>query len=153
VESLDLFLETTLQLAKSAVAKGNHPFGAVLVHEGQIVATAENTVVTDCDFTGHAEMNLIRIAFKELPREKLESSILYSSTEPCAMCSGAIYWAGIGSVIFGCSNKTLSAIVSGSLEIPCPEIFRHGKKAIKVVGPLNESRSKKIHEEFWSRNG
>ena len=149
MKPLDPFLKYSLQLAERARANGNHPFGALLVYQGQVIATAENTVISDQDITAHAEMNLIRKAFKDLPRQNLKSTVLYSNTEPCAMCSGAIYWAGIGSVVFGCSNRTLSEIVGGSLEIPCREILRHGKKVHKIIGPVNENHFKKIHEEFW----
>src|SRR5215468_6381123 len=88
------FLRQAIALAESAVAHGNHPFGAVLVHDGQIVLSAENTIFTGKDVTNHAEMNLVRLAVNQYGPDFLRECVLYSSTEPCSMCTGALYWAG-----------------------------------------------------------
>ncbi|MFL5812124.1 MAG: nucleoside deaminase [Bdellovibrionia bacterium] len=143
------FLLQTLSIAQSAKDHGNHPFGALLVHQDRVIATAENSVVSNCDVTAHAEMNLVRQAYGKFSQEVLQESVLYSSTEPCAMCCGAIYWAGVGSVVFGCSNKTLSEIAGRSLEIPCSEIFQRGSRSVLVLGPVLEERLKVIHVGFW----
>ncbi len=78
---------------------GNHPFGAVLVLDGKIVLRAKNTVNTDRDPTAHAETNLMTKAIRNLSPEEIRRSTLYTSCEPCDMCTGKIYWAGIRSVI------------------------------------------------------
>ena len=94
-------LRLAIDVAARAREHGNHPFGAVLVDENHnIVATAENTVLTDRDCTGHAELNLMREAWKMLDEKSLNDCTLYSSTEPCAMCSGAIFWGGVGRLVF-----------------------------------------------------
>ena len=86
------FIRHSLKLARAARAAGNHPFGALLVREGQILLTAENTVNTEQDITGHAELNLVRSASRQLGLDGLRGTTLYTSTEPCAMCTGAIVW-------------------------------------------------------------
>ena len=91
----EIFISKTYQLAKNTQAKGNHPFGALLAVDGKIILTAEHTVITDSDATRHAELNLVSKATQALDSETLERSTLYTSTEPCAMCAGAIFWAGI----------------------------------------------------------
>ena len=151
MDFIDPFLIQSLQLAESSKANGNHPFGALLVYQGQILATAENTVTSDRDVTAHAELNLLRQVSQSISSEILNVCVLYSSTEPCAMCAGAIYWAGITSIVFGCSNQVLSRIVGGSLEIPCREIFQRGNRPIAVSGPVHESHFQRIHEEFWNK--
>jgi len=95
-------LQHSLSLAKCAVLDGNHPFGAVLCLEGEMVAQAQNTVLTDRDVTRHAELNLVSDVTQRFSREQLARSILVSSTEPCAMCAGAIYWSGNGEGFCGC---------------------------------------------------
>ena len=89
------FVKRSYELAKNAVAHGNYPFGALLVHEGKIVAEFENETTTSGDVTKHAETGLIANASKKLTRKILSECTLYTSTEPCLMCSGAIYWARI----------------------------------------------------------
>ncbi|WP_454782299.1 nucleoside deaminase [Legionella sp. WA2022007384] len=143
------FLDKTFQLAYSARQKGNHPFGALLVYRGKVILTAENLVKTSHDVTAHAEMELIRQASKQFSEDILKQTILYTSTEPCAMCSGAIYWAGISHVVFGCSAQTLEKLADGGFAIPSDVIFKQGKRTIRSNGPYFEEEAVKVHEGFW----
>lgn len=98
-------LEHATDLADEAVKEGNHPFGAVLVGEdGEVMAEGKNSTLVDKG-PGHAESNLARYAAKQFSPEALRKSTLYTSVEPCAMCSGTIYWAGIGTVVYGMSES------------------------------------------------
>lgn len=144
------YLYKTFQLAKSASQKGNHPFGALLVYQGKIILTAENLVITSHDVTAHAEMELIRQASKQFSKDILKHSVLYTSTEPCAMCAGAIYWAGISHVVYGCSAQTLGKLANESFIISSSEIFRQGKRKVRVSGPYFESEAIKVHKGFWT---
>src|SRR5437899_622429 len=85
-------------LARQARVAGNHPFGALLAIEGEVILTAENTVKTDRDPTAHAESNLVAQAIRKLSSDQIRRSVLYTSCEPCAMCVGKMYWAGIRAV-------------------------------------------------------
>jgi tRNA(Arg) A34 adenosine deaminase TadA len=143
------FIRTSFQLAEQAVAKGNHPFGALLVYNGEILLTAENTVETDHDITAHAEINLVRRASQTLDAELLRQCTLYTSTEPCAMCSGAIYWQGLAYVVFGCSSARLLQLVGGGLDLSCREVFLRGSEMIEVIGPVLEDEGMMIHERYW----
>ena len=89
------FVRQAIALAAEARGRGNHPFGALLVLGGEVVLTATNTVVTDRDPTAHAETNLVAAAIRHLPRDQIGRAVLYTSCEPCAMCAGKMYWAGI----------------------------------------------------------
>src|SRR5215813_13301572 len=112
-------IRESIRLADAAVVKGNEPFGALLVKDSQVLLRAENTIRTGHDMTNHAEMNLVRLALTQYDVEFLKDCILYTSTEPCAMCAGAIYWSGIGQVVFGCSEKRLGQIAGAGLDVPC----------------------------------
>lgn len=136
-------------LAERARQKGNHPFGALLVRANEIAVTAENTVNTDRDCTRHAELNLVRRAMQELDPPAIAESVLYTSTEPCPMCAGAIYWAGIRTVVFGCSVQSFGRVAGGSLVVPCREIFERGKRTTEVIGPVLETEALEVHEGFW----
>lgn len=147
------FLERTVALAWDARRRGDHPFGALLVTAEGTVIEAQNTVVTGADPTGHAEANLVRLSGR-LPRETLSASILYTSTEPCAMCAGAIYWSGIGRVVFALSEHELGTFVTEEegvppLQLPCREVFTHGGRGIAVTGPVDLPAARQVHEGFW----
>ena len=101
-------LRATFEVALRSRRNGNHPFGALLADEHErVVLEAENTLVTEHDCTWHAETNLMRAASRRFSCEDLASFTLYSSSEPCAMCSGATYWGNVGHVVFGLAESEL----------------------------------------------
>jgi tRNA(Arg) A34 adenosine deaminase TadA len=148
-------LRLAIVVAQRARNHGNHPFGAVLVDEaGCALLTAENTVVTGRDCTGHAETNLVRLACERYSADQLAHCTLYSSTEPCAMCSGAIHWSGIGRVVFALSEVGLYEIVGPSPEhlyLSCREVFAHTRRKVEVIGPAEEldQEAQAVHVGFW----
>lgn len=159
VSDTDLtLLRRTIALAAEARAGGNHPFGALLADSnGNILAEASNTVVTGHDVTGHAELNLVRVAFRTLTADVLSSSTLYTSTEPCAMCSGAIYWLGISRVVYGMSEEaladmTLADVENPTLALPARQVLSAGQREIAVIGPLLADEAAAVHEGFWNPN-
>lgn len=148
-------LRAAIRMAASAREHGNHPFGAVLVDEtGQIILEAENTVISQHDITGHAETNLVRLAGQQFSSDKLARCTLYASTEPCAMCAGAIHWSHIGRVVYALSEEDLYAIVGPSPEhllLPCRDVFAHSRQPMEVSGPCAELTydARAVHEGFW----
>lgn len=148
-------LRRAIAVSWAAREHGNHPFGAVLVDpDGEIVLEAENTVETGHDVTGHAETNLVRLAWDAIPAERLPAYTLVTSCEPCAMCAGAIYWAGIGRVVFGLSESGLLALTGDhpdnpTLSHPCRRVFADGSRQITVSGPHLEDEAGAAHEGFW----
>ena len=143
------FIQQTYQLARSAAANNNHPFGALLVYDNEIILEAENTVNSQSDVTGHAELNLIRMASQQFPLDVLSSSRLYASTEPCAMCSGAIYWAGISTLIYGCSAQGLATVIGEDFLFSCNVILERGERQVEIIGPLLEAEGIELHRQHW----
>lgn len=90
------FMKKAIELSKSAVEHGNEPFGAVLVKNGEIVFTNENQIYTKHDLTFHGEAGLIREFCAQTGITDLHEYTLYSSCEPCFMCSGAMVWVKLG---------------------------------------------------------
>ncbi len=84
-------IKRAIDLSVSAIEHENHPFGSILVIDDKEVVSAENSVITDKDVTRHAELNLVSLASKQYSSDELNHAVLYTSTEPCAMCCGAIY--------------------------------------------------------------
>lgn len=147
-------LRRAIAQAARAREHGNHPFGALLADEnGQILLEAENTVLTENDATGHAETNLVRLASRQFSPDTLAKSTLYTSTEPCPMCAGAIFWSGIGRVVYALSEEGLYALTGDStesLKLPCREVFARGGRLVEVLGPLLEEEAARVHEGFWA---
>ncbi len=130
------FARQAIELARQARAAGNHPFGALFVLDGEVVASAQNTVFTDRDPTAHAETNLVSRAIRELSAEQIRDSVLYTSCEPCAMCVGKMYWAGIRAVVYALSAEELATLAGGSFLVPCRELFARAAELVTVIGPL-----------------
>ncbi|NIR50681.1 nucleoside deaminase [candidate division KSB1 bacterium] len=149
------FLRKAFELARKSRVRGNHPFGALLVDENdKILCEAENTVVTESDCTGHAETNLMRQASKQYDREFLAECSLYTSTEPCPMCCGAIYWGNIQRVVFGLSAERLYEMLGDAPEgsklfLTSREILSKGEHLVEIVGPVLEDEARQVHEGFW----
>ena len=137
-------LARAIDIARQARVNGNHPFGALLADaDAGVVLTAENTVVTESDPTGHAETNLVRLAGRGYSATELAALTLYSSAEPCAMCSGAIYWSGIGAVVYALAETALYEIIGDdpknpTLVLPCRTVFAAGQRPITVRGPVRD---------------
>jgi tRNA(Arg) A34 adenosine deaminase TadA len=148
------YLLASIDVAAQARAKGNHPFGALLVTEDGMVFEGENTVVTSKDPTGHAETNLVRIVGRELSAAQLAGSTMYASTEPCAMCAGATYWSGIGRLVFALAGTDLAAIVptdsvDQTIKMPSREVLERGHRPVEVVGPVALQEARDVHAGFW----
>ena len=151
-----LYLRRAIALSERARANGRHPFGALVITPlGEVLAAAENRATgPDCDATGHAELEAVRAASRHHSPEALAAATLYSSAEPCAMCAGAIYWSGIGRVVYGLSEERLLALTGNhpenpTLRLPCREVFARGQRAIEVIGPFLEDEAAAPHAGFW----
>jgi tRNA(Arg) A34 adenosine deaminase TadA len=157
-----LVTETDLKFLRQAIAvsrrsreNGNHPFGAILVSSnGNLLLEAENTVVTTRDATGHAETNLMRIASIQFSSEILATSTMYSSCEPCVMCSGAIYWTGVLRLVYALSETKLYEMTGANTDNPtmhlgCREVLSRGQRTFEVLGPALEIEAAAVHARFW----
>jgi tRNA(Arg) A34 adenosine deaminase TadA len=153
------FLRRAFEVARRARARGCHPFGAILVGSvGAVLLEAENGFLPDRDMTAHAERLLASQASKAYRPEFLAICTMYASAEPCAMCAGAIYWAGIGRVVFGLSERRLKAMTGShaenpTLDLPCRTVFAAGQRPVDVIGPLLEDEAAALHDGMWERKG
>jgi tRNA(Arg) A34 adenosine deaminase TadA len=151
------FLRRSFEVARRALTHGNHPFGAILVDQnGNVLIEAENGYMPAHDGTAHAERLLATAACTSISPQVLKGATLYSSAEPCAMCAGAIYWAGIGRLVYGLSEHRLRGVTGNhpenpTLDLPCREVFKSGQRTTEVVGPLLEDEAEALHEGVWSK--
>jgi tRNA(Arg) A34 adenosine deaminase TadA len=150
------FLRRAIELAREARDDGRHPFGSLIVNErGEIVVEARNNAVRPKgEPTQHAETVACAAAARLLSNAELGKCTLYTSTEPCAMCAGAIYWIGIGRVVFALPEAGLLKFTGDdpenpTLDLPCREVFARGQRKVVVAGPFLEDEAGKVHEGFW----
>lgn len=150
------YLRVAIDVAAQARAAGNHPFGAILVGpDGTVLMQAGNAHGEAGDRTGHAERVLMTNASLRYPAEFMAECTMYASAEPCAMCAGSAYWAGIGRVVYGLSERDLGRLIGPhpenlTMDLPCRVVLGSGQRKIEVIGPLLEDESRAVHEGFWS---
>lgn len=144
-------LRRAIAAAAEARARGDEPFGAVLLAgDGAVLAEAGNVVATANDPTAHAEVAAIREAARRHGRGRLAGSTLYASTEPCAMCAAASYVAGVGRIVFGLREADLPRARGGPLpwlpvQLPAAEVAARGRRRMAVEGPFLADEAAKPH--------
>ncbi|HTJ57609.1 MAG TPA: nucleoside deaminase [Devosiaceae bacterium] len=156
----EALLRRSFAIAQQARERGDHPFGCLLADaDGNILMEQGNGFSAEGgDRTAHAEKLLASRAAKAYGTEYLQTCTLYTSAEPCAMCSGALYWAGIGRVVFGQTEKDLKAQTGAheenpTLDLPCHIVFAAGQRPTEIVGPLLEMEAAKLQADFWAERG
>lgn len=151
----ETFLRHAFAVAQRSMDNGNHPFGAILVGpQGDVLIESENGLLPDNDMTAHAERLLATAASRRYGPAFLAECTMYTSAEPCAMCAGAIYWTGIGRVVYGLSEGRLKQMTGNhpenpTLSLPCRTVFAAGQREVKLMGPLLEDEAAAQHEGVW----
>ena len=149
------YVRRTNEIARESRGAGNHPFGAILVgSDGAILMEQGNTHGDTGDRTGHAERVLMTRASLAYPAAFLARCTMVSNAEPCAMCAGSAYWAGIGRVVFGLSERAMKDLIGPhpdnlTMDLPCRTVLAAGQRKVEVVGPLLEDECRTVHEGFW----
>lgn len=149
------YLRQAIALADKARARGNRPFGALIVAaDGQVLAEAWNSTGENGDCTAHAETSAVRLASPVHSREALAGATLYSSAEPCVMCAGAIYWANIGRVVYGIDAVRLRVFRGERLdqrdaELFCRDVFNSSPHPIDCIGPALIEECSTSHQGAW----
>ncbi len=153
----EYYLKRAIEVSKSSRENGNTPFGAILVGpDGEILLEQENIEITTHKCTGHAETALAEAAGLKYSKDFLWKCTLYTSAEPCAMCTGAIYWANIGRIVYAMTEKRLLELTGSNeqnptFSMPCREILARGQKPISVRGPFPnlEVEAAEVHKGYW----
>lgn len=147
------YLRLSNEVAQRALHMGHHPFGAVLVAPDH-----DTVLMTQCniDSVNHAESTLARIAARNYSAEYLWNCTLYTAVEPCCMCSGTIYWANIGRVVYGMTEHDLLQCTGNhqenpTLSVSAAYVFKHGQKQVQLIGPIDEiaQETQVIQQQFW----
>lgn len=145
---LDCLREAIAQ-SHAAAAAGHQPYGALLAGaDGRRLLAAHNTQGNAADITGHAEMNLVRQAAEQLGPQVLQGATVYASGEPCPMCAGALYWAGVSRVVFALGVDDMRALNGDDSVLPlhCAQTVHGGTRAMAVEGPALQDEARTAFE-------
>ena len=156
----EALLRKAFDVARRSRLGGDHPFGSVLADErGHVLMEQANGFSSEGgDRTAHAERLIASRASRAYDLATLRRCTLYTSAEPCAMCAGAIYWAGIGRVVYGQTETALKEATGAhednpTLDLPCETVFAAGQRPTEVVGPLLEDEAAALQTDYWEGRG
>ncbi|WP_391209685.1 nucleoside deaminase [Psychrobacillus sp. L4] len=146
------FMEIAIKMALQARKDGNEPFGAILVKNNEIVMYGENKINSNCDPTHHAEIGLIRTYCSENNIFNLSEYTLYTSCEPCVMCTGAMVWSNLGKIVYSVSHDQLAKIAGSNIMISCKEVIEKSPNKPVVVEQVLNEEGLKVFEGYTFSN-
>ena len=141
----DAHMHEAFSLAREAAARGDEPFGSVLVRDDEVIMAESNRVNTENDRHRHPELHLAYRACRELTPEERAETVMYTSTEPCPMCAGGMRAAGFAQVRYSVGGDELDELVGASPPVRSAAIL-DGITA--VVGPVLNDAGRQIHETY-----
>lgn len=148
----ELFMKRAIELSKQAVAHGNEPFGAVLVKDGEVVFTNENQIYSRHDPMFHGEAGLLREFCAQTGITDLHEYTMYSSCEPCFMCSGAMVWVKLGRLVYGAGNNDLEELL-GNEGCNCSKmVFDNSFWHPEVTASVLKEESLAILKEYFAQH-
>jgi tRNA(adenine34) deaminase len=144
------FMRLAIGASRDALREGNFPYGAALVsRDATIVHVSRNNQVSTGDCTGHAEVVLVREVAQQHGAPALEGATVYASGEPCAMCSGALFWAGVSRVVFAMPTATINAVGGPPFLVSrTQDVLTGASRPVEVDGPLLEAEAVAVLREF-----
>ena len=143
-------MRRALGLAREAAARGDRPFGSVLVRDDEVIMTESNHVVTENDVRRHPELHLAYRACRELDAAERAETVMYTSTEPCPMCAGGMTSAGFGHVIYSVSGDEIGEFVDGGPAVRSAAVL---DGVTEVAGPVLHDEGRAVHEAYWGSSG
>jgi len=141
------FMQVALDEARAAAQRGEIPIGAIIVHDGRIIARAGNRTITDCDPTAHAEIVALRAAARELKNYRLLDATLYVTIEPCSMCAGAMIQARIARLVYGADDAKGGAVRSCFSILDNPQLNHR----VEITSGVLADESAAILKDFFAR--
>ena len=137
-------MRAAFEMAREAAARGDEPFGSVLVRDDTVVMTESNRVNTESDIRRHPELHLAYRACNEFGPDERAEIVMYTSTEPCPMCAGGMARAGFDGVVYSVGGDEIAAYQEREPSTRASAILDD----TRVVGPLLNDEGRQIHEDF-----
>jgi len=153
-------LYETVRIAHTAKLEGSHPFGALLADKDGTILLEQGNAYEEGGPAMHAEAALMFKAGKLYSTQFLATCTLYSSAEPCVMCTGAMYWTNVRRLVFGISEAQLLELTGSdeqnpTFSLPSQKVLSYGQKDIEIVGPVEDARLIEAiladHRSFWNK--
>jgi tRNA(Arg) A34 adenosine deaminase TadA len=138
-------MQVALDLAREAAARGDEPFGSVLVRDDDVVMRESNRINTEADIRRHPELHLAYRACREYDPAARAEMVMYTSTEPCPMCAGGMIRAGFGRVVYSVSGAEVVEFTGREPTVRSAEVL---DDVTEVVGPVSNDEGRAIHREF-----
>jgi tRNA(Arg) A34 adenosine deaminase TadA len=142
-------MRAAIREARKSLRRGQTPFGACIVKNGILLASAHNTVWRDTDITAHAEIQAIRRACKKLGTVRLTGCVIYSTCEPCPMCFAACHWADLSAIYYGAGIADAKKLGFRELLISNTKMKRLGSSFVKIKGRVLKAENLKLFQS-WS---
>lgn len=149
--SHDSWMRRAIELARAGIAAGQSPFGAVIVQDGRLIASAHNEVVMTCDPTAHAEVVAIRRAATARRAISVRGGVMYTTCEPCPMCAAAIHWAKLDAVCFGACIADAARAGFSELRVSIAQLYAGGGSPVRIEGGIMASECEALFTEWLSR--
>jgi tRNA(Arg) A34 adenosine deaminase TadA len=138
-------MREAFELAHEAAARGDEPFGSVLVRDDTVIMRDSNREITEDDIRRHPELHLVYRACREFNPDERAEMVMYTSTEPCPMCAGGMATADFGRVVYSVGSDEIAAFTGNDPTVRSTEIL---DGVSDVVGPVLNDEGRQIHHEF-----
>jgi tRNA(Arg) A34 adenosine deaminase TadA len=153
-EDDEAWMRAAIIASENAMAAGDMPFGAALVAGNELLLVAGNDQITTGDCTGHAEIALIRQAAARFGSNVLRGATVYASGEPCAMCAGALFWAGVRRIVYAASTEDIiRCLGTPALPMRCADVLAGASPAVAVDGAVLREAAVEVLERAAARVG
>jgi tRNA(Arg) A34 adenosine deaminase TadA len=144
------YMRLAIEKCRKGINRGQSPFGACIVKDGQVIALEHNVVWETTDITAHAEVTAIRAACRNIDDIDLTGAVIYSTTEPCPMCFSASHWARIGTIVYGASIEDAAKAGFNELEVSNEDLKRIGDTGVEIIPDFMRDECVKLFEEWLS---
>lgn len=147
----ETWMQIAIDAARSGIAAGQSPFGAVIVQGDRVIASGHNEVWKRCDPTAHAEVVTIQRGSAALQTIDFAGCVMYTTCEPCPMCAAAIHWSKLDAVYYGATIDDAKKAGFNELTLSIPELYRVGGSRVRLVPGIAQAVCAALFDE-WLRH-
>lgn len=146
------YMQLALDACRTGVDRGQSPFGACIVRDGEVLSCTHNHVRLNTDATAHAEVSAIRDACQHVNNIHLPGATIYSTTEPCPMCFTAIHWARIDRIVYGARIEDAARFGFNELPITNASLKKLGGAPVQIISDQMRDEAVNLFE-YWQKRG
>jgi guanine deaminase len=144
-------MRMAIDKCRKGIKRGQSPFGACIVKDGQVIALEHNVVWETTDITAHAEVTAIRAACRNIDDIDLSGAVIYSTTEPCPMCFSASHWARIETIVYGASIADAARAGFNELQVSKQDLKRIGGTGVTIIPDFMREECVRLFDEWLAQ--